>query len=339
LANLRALVAGGLALAGEEPASWLSRALVEIEAEVAEQVLADGGHFERVPGYHVVVTRDLLEIATWLRRSRTVPPWLSDAIERMLTFLDQMIMADGRLPLLKDTTYDGLAPQNVLAAGGWKRQPRPAACLPASGYAIFRPHDGASLVVDVGAPCPDYLPAHAHADMFSFELCLGGRRVVVDSGVYTYEAGQWRDYFRSTRAHNTVEVEGENQSEVWSTFRVGRRARPSRITFHEKGIQAEHDGYERLRVPVRHRRTITIVRDFMVVIDHLLGSGAAAAASHVHIHPDATPPKIVPFRADAAAWSEGWYSEHFGEKRANRVLTLTKRAALPFTFGYIIALH
>src|SRR5438067_13909420 len=172
----------------------------------------------------------------------------------MLDVLDNLIMADGRLPLLKDTTYDGLDPHALLAAAAHERKPRPTLFLAESGYAIFRPRDGASLIVDVGPPCPDYLPAHAHADMLSFELCLGGRRVIVDSGVYTYEAGEWRDLFRSTRAHNTVEVDGENQSEVWSSFRVGRRARPHNVVFRDNGVEGEHDGYERLAVPVRHRR-------------------------------------------------------------------------------------
>jgi uncharacterized heparinase superfamily protein len=338
--NLRALIAGGLAFDGDEPARWLARALDLLGREVAEQVLADGGHFERVPAYHVVVAQDLLDVARWLPAP---PAWLRDALRRMLDFLDAMIMADGRIPLLKDTTYGGADPHAVLAAGaelcGWTPRPRVTTFLPQSGYAIFRPASGVSLVVDVGAPCPDYLPAHAHADMFSFELVLGGRRVIVDSGVYTYAAGEWRDSFRSTRAHNTVEVEGENQSDVWASFRVGRRARPHGVRFTERSIRAEHDGYERLRVPVRHRRTIRVGRRFILVRDDLLGRGVVSATSRVHIHPDAAPPRIVPLCADAAWWTDSWYSERFGEKRPNRALAITKRAALPFSFGYLIALE
>ena len=86
------------------------------------------------------------------------------------------------------------------------------------------------LIVDAGPVCPDYLPAHAHADMLNYELVIRGRRVIVDSGVYEYQAGAWRDYFRSTRAHNTVEINRENQSEVWSSFRVARRARPLNVS-------------------------------------------------------------------------------------------------------------
>ena len=73
---------------------------------------------------------------------------------------------------------------------------------------------------------PDYLPAHGHGDIFSFELSLDGRRVVVDGGTSSYEAGHERDWARSTRAHNTVEIAGADQCEFFGAFRVGRRGRP-----------------------------------------------------------------------------------------------------------------
>jgi uncharacterized heparinase superfamily protein len=341
--NCRALIAGGVAFSGSEADRWLSHGLEILRREVAEQVLADGGHFERVPSYHVVVTRDLLQIAQWLRRNRDVPSWLADAVRRMLRFLDAIIMADGRLPLFKDTTYDSPDPHALLAAGAdffgdLRYGARLTLFLPQSGYAIFRPVEGASLIVDVGPPCPDYLPAHAHADMLTFELCVGGRRVVVDSGVYTYQAGEWRDYFRATRAHNTVEVEGENQSEVWSSFRVGRRAKPHAVRVTATSVSAEHDGYERLPSAVRHRRTISMVGRAVVVVDRLSGRGEVSAASFIHLHPDCDPPPvaITTFGADSERWEPSWYSERFGEKRPNRVLVLSKRARLPFTFCYVI---
>ena len=86
--------------------------------------------------------------------------------------------------------------------------------------------------------------------MFSYELSLDGRRVVVDGGTSTYEAGPERDWVRSTRAHNTVEVAGEDQCEFFAAFRVGRRGRPRDVT---ASVSAEglhlagwHDGYRRL---------------------------------------------------------------------------------------------
>jgi uncharacterized heparinase superfamily protein len=376
--NLRALVTGGIAFDGDEARRWIETALGLLRSEVAEQILPDGGHFERVPAYHVVVARDLLEIAVLLRNNRELPSWLEDAVARMLTFADFMIMADGHLPLLKDTTFDGLDPHELLAAGAiffrdgrWKRSDDPgftgrlffgsegvalfatlrendAARVTEhrlqSEYVVIRPSESSSLILDVGRPCPDYLPAHAHADLFSFELCLEKKRVVVDSGVYLYESGPWRDSFRSTRAHNTVEVNGENQSEVWASFRVARRARPRFVQFTPWAdgavAQAEHDGYERLPEAVRHRRTLAMSGDAVVVIDQLFAkesASAISAASSIHLHPGYDREWVITtFGSDADDWSESWYSERFGEKQPNPVLVLSRKAVTPFAFGYVI---
>jgi uncharacterized heparinase superfamily protein len=81
------------------------------------------------------------------------------------------------------------------------------------------------LVVDAGDIGPAYQPGHTHCDMLSYELMWGGERLIVDTGVYEYEPGPMRHYVRSTRAHNTVAVGGDEQSEIWGEFRVARRAK------------------------------------------------------------------------------------------------------------------
>src|SRR4029077_5136808 len=78
----------------------------------------------------------------------------------------------------------------------------------------------------VGEIGPDHLPGHAHADTLSFELSLRGQRVLVNTGTSTYELSAERLRQRGTAAHNTVVVDGVNSSQVWSSFRGARRARP-----------------------------------------------------------------------------------------------------------------
>jgi hypothetical protein len=222
------------------------------------------------------------------------------------------------------------------------------------------------LIVDAGKPCPDYLPAHAQADLLTYELSIDGQRIVVDSGVYEYAAGPWRDYFRSTRAHNTVEVAGENQSEVWSSFRVARRARPGRVFWQESGdsvmLQGEHDGYCRLPVKVEHRRTVVWRKQhFWLVADELKGKGQTTAASYVHFHPNIlleqvedsvwraqgchTPLWLTAFgqqshtvvAGQTEPFRQGWYSERFGQLQRNSVLTLRAQGELPICYGYVIS--
>jgi len=405
VANLRALICCALSFAGEEAERWRADAVRILRLEVAEQVLPDGGHFERNPGYHVVVLRDLVEIAVWLQRSgQESPAWLLEAVARMLDYLAAVLPPAGQLPLLKDTAWDQLPDiEGLLAAGcvlldqgRWKRSdafplypatvfgergrrtfqawPVGASAIEAvafadTGHYVLRDDSaGDFLIFDAGEPCPPYLPAHAHADMLGFELTVGGRRVAVDSGVYEYAAGPWRDYFRSTRAHNTVEVAGADQSEVWGSFRTARRAHPARVTWQPGAesvlVSAEHDGYRRLQPPVTHRRAVLWRRGrFWVIADLLTGSGPVVFANHLHLAPGLA----LKLSADlawtiaglpAALWltacgdvcgelvsgqtepdRQGWYSERFGDLRPNWVLSLKGVLEAPILTAYAISLQ
>src|SRR6185503_6425952 len=109
--------------------------------------------------------------------------------------------------------------------------------------------------LDVGPLGPDYLLGHGHADTLSFELALDGARVIANGGTSCYGTGSRRAYERGTAAHNTVEVAGLDSSEVWSGFRVGRRAKPRNLVISDVAIQCAHDGYTFLpRKPVHARR-------------------------------------------------------------------------------------
>jgi uncharacterized heparinase superfamily protein len=401
--NVRALIWAGIAFDGSEARKWFTHGLRLLEKEVEVQVLSDGGHFERSPGYHLVVFKDLLEIALLLKRNQgRVPEWLADALQRMHSYLWSILAPDGNVPLLKDSAWDAApAPRDLLAAcavylaepsyktderiglypgllfgreglekyESWpvNKSPRPSVALSASGHYVMRDEEfGDHLILDAGKTCPDHLPAHAHADLLTYELTCAGERVVVDSGVYEYKAGSWRDYFRSTRAHNTVEVGGENQSEVWSSFRVGRRARPGPVTWkagHDYVlVQGEHDGYRRLPVAVTHQRTIVYSNErFWLIADQLWGEGETTANNYAHLNPALSLEMIhastwritnsrVPLWLRAFGQAEdsiesgqmepvrqGWYSERFGELKSNVVLTLRQQASLPICFGYVIA--
>ncbi len=403
LKNLRALLIGSCALKGENVQRWHARALQLLHSEIQEQVLPDGGHFERNPGYHLAVLKDLLECALWIQRDRGKRyPWLDNGLRRMLDWLVIIALPENRLPLIKDTTRD--FPQTIaeiLAVGAlyfdtaqykllddfgaypfllfgkegqarFKSWPRikvtvGSTALRESGFFLMR--DSAArdfLIFDAGKACPDYLPAHAHADMLSYELTIGGQPIVVDSGVYEYTAGRWRDFFRSTRAHNTVELGGRNQSDVWSSFRVADRARPGAVKWQDATdhvvARAGHNGYLKPPAGAAHLRTICWQKGhFWLVWDALSGDWTGTAENHIHLHPD-----VQLQRVDDALWRleggtnplwlrafghdeytvcsgrqeplfQGWYSEKFGEKRPNTVLTLRKDAGDSEHFGYAIS--
>ena len=105
-----------------------------------------------------------------------------------------------------------------------KRLPWRSGFFPKAGTRVLRaPGSESCLIFDCGPLGPDYQPGHGHCDVLSYELSLHGQRVVVDTGVSTYEPCAERLYERSTAAHNTLRVDGEEQAEVWASFRVGRR--------------------------------------------------------------------------------------------------------------------
>jgi hypothetical protein len=231
---------------------------------------------------------------------------------------------------------------------------------------VFVPalHDRGFALVDVGPACPDDLPAHAHADLFSFELSLDGHRFIVDSGVGEYQAGPWRESYRSTRAHNTLAVDGEDQIECWSSFRVARRARVFDREVIEaplvRGVTARHDGYARLASPVHVRRTfVELAGQAWLVLDRLEGSGVHRWDSFVHSAPDVRIEIAEPGYARLTrgskhltiAWFgvqhaavikgteeplQGWYASEFGRHEPTNALVLTGRGSIPVECGYLI---
>lgn len=290
--NARALVLGGVAL---DERRWLRQGLSLLRRELPEQILGDGGHYERSPVYHLLVLRDLLEV-----REATGEGWLDDPIERMRRFAAALSRPDGRPALFNDGAFD-LAPQLDLPA------PREGlAVFPETGYAVLR-EGPVWLAFDCGPPAPPYLPAHAHADALSFQLWLAGRPVVVDPGAYTYEAGPERDWFRSTRAHSTLAVGGRDQFDLWGAFRAGplpevrlRSTAPLEAEVVSRGVT--------------HRRRLTLDAG-MVEVEDEVGPGPHELLESLPLAPEAAIAVEPEHDRD-----EGWLAERMLERSAVPIL-------------------
>ncbi|MCD6303687.1 MAG: heparinase II/III-family protein, partial [Planctomycetes bacterium] len=160
---------------------------------------------------------------------------------------------------------DGRKKFDALDATAVPRRIGPIA-LRDAGYYILQAgrrdaDDRISVVFDCGPLGYPATAAHGHADALSFTLRAFGMDVLVDPGTYDYYTyPKWRRYFRSTRAHNTIAVDGLDQSVIQGRFLWGKRAR-ARCLLWQPGerdgkVVGEHDGYRRLADPVTHRRTI-----------------------------------------------------------------------------------
>lgn len=291
-ANAKALVVASLYFDGAEAQAWLARGLAILERELPEQVLADGGQFERSPMYHALALEDLLDLLNIIgaRAAADSPTHslalrLRETASRMLHWLRCMTHPDGTLGLFNDSA-DGIAPDlaeleryaAALAVSAPQAQPG-LTHLVDSGY-IRAGCGDAVLLADVAPIGPDYLVGHAHADTLSFELSIGARRVVVNGGTSCYGLSAQRLRERGTAAHSTVEVAGQNSSEVWSGFRVGRRARPVGLTIQGTRIGCAHDGYRHLPGAPLHHRTWVLEKGALGVEDRLQPAGHVAVARY-----------------------------------------------------------
>jgi uncharacterized heparinase superfamily protein len=297
LANAKALCFAGLYFSGQEADVWYRCGVKILETQLEEQVLPDGGHFELSPMYHLIVLEDLLDLAQLMKvYERQVPPYLCDAIHRMLGWSRVMRHPDGEIPFFNDAAFGVAVKPTQLdlyaqALGFDVAKPeQPITHLCKSGY-IKMVSDNAVVFADMAPVGPDYLPGHAHADTLSFELSLGERRIIVNGGTSVYGNDHERQRQRGTRTHSTVTIDGENSSEVWGGFRVARRAKANEIEVDDQVLSAcaEHDGYARLNGSPKHRRGWHLSQGKLEVLDVITGSGDHDIEINFHLAPGLIP--------------------------------------------------
>lgn len=299
-ANAKALLFAGLWFDGPEAAHWRKRALSILAREVCEQILPDGGQFELSPMYHALAVEDVLDLINLVQaRGRPDDMDLSSAatgwrerLRPMLNWLDIVSHPDGRIAFFNDSAFGIAADNSELTAYADRLglsasyTPKAGALrLPNSGYTRLAT-DEAVLIADLASIGPDYLPGHAHADTLSFELSLGTQRVIVNSGTSIYGSGAERLRQRGTAAHSTVTLKGHDSSEVWSGFRVGRRACvfDARLGEEANVLWAEgaHDGYAHLVGRPVHRRRWELGSTGLRIDDSLAG---AKTEARYYLHP------------------------------------------------------
>lgn len=300
-ANAKALVFAGCFFKGSTARGWLKRGLDIFDREVPEQILSDGGNFELTPMYHNTILVDMLDLYQLsivypdLIPQSTQVSWRI-AINKMFRWAELMTHPDGDVSFFNDSAM-GIAPKLAVLKQYAKHLNLSTDAAPSkdkvvhldtSGYVVIEDQRH-KLIIDVAKVGPDYIPGHAHADTLSFELSIDSERVFVNSGTSVYGLGPERHTQRQTQSHNTVVVDGEDSSEVWSGFRVARRAYPSEpiITDSKHGIVVEcsHNGYMRLPGKVTHTRTWQLEQGELLIYDRLSGVFNHAQA-HYHLHPD-----------------------------------------------------
>ncbi|MDB4841060.1 heparinase II/III family protein [Planktomarina sp.] len=297
--NLKALFFAGIIFENDK---WLKLALDGFYEQIPEQILDDGAHFELSPMYHSLILVDMLDMynlsnaypTSNIKNFKALLEWY---IPKMLNFMILMAHNDGGMSFFNDSVND-IAPsqQRIIDYAkmlGFKVEQncklKPQLFdLIHSGYMVAICNRN-KLIFDAANIGPDYIPGHAHADTLSFEFSILQDRVFVNSGTSEYGNTNTRLSQRQTRSHNTVEVDKKSSSQVWSSFRVARRAlikdRTFSISEDELIIRASHDGYKRIFAGPIHRREIRLSAAQLIVCDHLDGSFESATA-RFFLHPN-----------------------------------------------------
>lgn len=259
----------------------LTKANKLLSAELREQYLSDGAHFELSGMYHIILLDRLLTLWHGLQAfpapaaapKNTSP--LQASLERQLGWMQAFATTDGRFAHFNDSS-SGIAPDvvSVLNRAQALGLSPTVVSLGESGYRRWST-DRLDLWIDAAAIGPNYIPGHAHADNLTFVAHLDGAPCIVDPGISTYEKNERRAWERSTVAHNTVTVDGHNSSDVWGGFRVGKRARTSILGEKPYLLSASHDGYG-----IVHHRNWELVENNLTVSDLLPAKTEGIARLH-----------------------------------------------------------
>jgi uncharacterized heparinase superfamily protein len=363
--NIKALFFAGHFLGHQE--RTFPKLIRLLKGELDEQILSDGGHFELSPGYHTIVLEDLLDIYNVL--SSADQKWdefllvLRDRIRLMLEWISRMSIGASCYPHFNDSSKDfsvdlrhlmGYAKR--IGVGVPKLQKNRLTLLAASGYGIVETKR-CKLILDYGKIAPDYLPAHAHSDLFSFEMAVNGNRVLVNSGTDDYGNFHTRSYVRSAQAHNTATVDGYDHAELWGQFRMARRPKQIQAAWSQQfsWIQfiGSHDGFRQQGISVSHTRKVrfSISKLALHVEDSFEGIGYQRTRSFLHFHPMVNTSihgNSLFFRDSrsnvsgfvlwpeylSATMKELPYFENMGKPQPHAVLVLSVAGDLPHQISY-----
>ncbi len=308
--NLKTLVVCALVFGENDVLAQVER---DFLAQLDEQILPDGVHYERSMMYHKLILEGLLRVELAYRSAgKQAPTKVAEKVKQMLDAMASIEKGMGKIPFFNDSA-DGVAkecgPLSEACHVVYGYEPDDSKIVfPDSGF--YKLYNGdAALVFFAGEPGPSYMLGHAHCDLLSFELSVGGKPAIVNSGTYAYQS-ELRPYFRSTAAHNTATIDGEEQMECWAEHRVARGARD---------VQVEEADGRQIVATCRnyrghlHRRRIALGGGKLTVEDIAEGS-TSVLMQHFHIAaPDLV--SVTPSKNCFLNKTESGLSDSFGSIR------------------------
>lgn len=359
----------------DEAEDWLTFSTEELSSNMQTDFLPDGVHCELSTDYHHLVLKNYL----WIRKLAQInqigmPDSIDEGIKKALEFSVYSHRPDGAIPSLSDgdsRNFLDLLEQGYelygseyfrhVSSQGKSGTPPPERSkgFAASGYYILRSgwgdqnesyQDQRYLIFDCG---PLGAGNHGHLDLLSFEMAAYGKPLIVDPGRYTYdESGEtnWRSLFRGTSYHNTVLVDGKNQTKYeWkkNRFKVtgSEPEREIKSFVTEPGIDYLHGIARSHEYPVVHERKVLFINgEYWVILDLLRAQESHEYDLLFHLSPSAQDrvsvmvsdntlsihsPQLIlaqPLSPNVRpSIQEGFASTSYGEKHRAPIVRLTQR--------------
>jgi hypothetical protein len=379
--ELYALFVAALALPElDADGALLDFAVTELHRNLLADIRPDGVHREHSTHYHMLVLRSFLGARENARLyGLTLPAGFDARLKRACDFALHCHRPDGSIPALSDSDTASYADLLMLAADFFARpdylyvatggaqgiRPRQTnVSFPDSGYHVQRSDWGAGqktmrdaryLIFDCGALGDG---GHGHYDLLNVEIAAGGRPLIVDPGRYTYSehGANWRHWFKGTAAHNTVCVDGLDQT----PYRCGK---PKGATAQGRLLEgtsapgldilcgeATSPGYE-----VRHtRRIFFIAGEYWLIVDQLRGERPHRFDLRFHLTPEAwqrtcvesnetnqvvhAPGLALVFAARTPRIEPGWVAPQYGSKRPAPVVSVVAEAAAASFYTLVMPL-
>ena len=239
--------------------------------------------------------------------------------------------------------------------------PAQSQAFPQGGYYTLR-RAQTHVFLDCGDVGMRGRGGHGHNDALSFELSMRGATIVTDCGAYVYTASRdWRNRFRSTAFHNTIQVDDEEINrfiEPNALWQLHDDARPVdvRWTFGDGGDfwEGGHSGYRRLAAPCTPHRAIWIDPggSRVAFADRVVGEGSHTLRWRWHLDPacqatlldgdcrvvrESTEVWMLPVTPMQLRLERGWVSPQYGVKTETWVLVVETRGPLPQSIEYVFA--